>query len=186
MNGRALAFVFLGLIGCGGRVDAPTVDDGGPGDGSSTSDGGSAGGGGGSGPTLPVDDGIVWQSYGVPFCSGAIVRGDACRPRAEWWAQAATACAGAGTTLLYFELGDLCPLGAREVKYTCCPASTPREKLDFPSSDTCPPLAESWAPGTACVEPLWCNYPNACGDLDNWHCKFGAWAMNTWTYCAKK
>ncbi len=117
---------------------------------------------------------------GSPGCFGAIDTSTTCRSLGDWFAAVTKKCSAKSLTLTYFDLGDPCSGGGRSAKYSCCPKGTATIPVSK-SSDGCPTHATDWAPGSPCDGPrygLTCEYPNACGWVEEWHCKSG-WALNT-------
>lgn len=132
---------------------------------------------------VPLLDGPI---CGVPGCMGKIEESATCRTMTEWFAAATKAC---GTkAIVYFEVGSPCATGGEaggtSARYSCC-TDTPFTSKAAPSSVGCPPHPNAWEVGSGCLGPragLNCNYPNACGALENWHCKTG-WEPNTTCGC---
>ena len=189
MNLRVLTILSACLFAaCGGRVDASDGNAHQGVGGSDTPDAGDDGATSDSGattPTSPPDDGKVYESpFDDPSCRGTIATGDVCRARASLRADAAADCEGSGLVLVYFETGVPCADGARQAKYTCCDASAPRFEI-VPSTADCPATPDVWPPESSCSSDLWCNYPDACGDVLNWHCKYGRWEQNSGAACGK-
>jgi hypothetical protein len=97
-----------------------------------------------------------------------------CKSAETWKLYASQDCTANGKTLTEYTLGTSCGEGVYTgVTYQCCPAE----------ANPCPASPTDWAVGAPCTEPLVCDYPTACGYVDQWHCKYGTWQPNTITSC---
>lgn len=167
---RASIFVLaLSMAACGGRV----VDD------ANANGSGVTGAPASDGEATPIAQMAI---CGTPACFGRVETGTRCRSAGEWSSIAAASCTGA-FKVVYLEFSDPCEHGFLSARYGCCPEGTPVEPLT-PSSPNCPAAPDTWELGKPCTAPLWCNYPDACGHNNGWHCKHGTWQSNSGCYCA--
>ena len=135
----------------------------------------------GTPPKKPI---LTTPICGTPGCSGTIEEGTTCKTIVDWYASADKKCKTKGLVMTYFEIGTPCSIGGKSAKYSCCPAGTSTLPIAA-SALGCPPRADTWPVGTPCTGAragLICNYPNACGVVDDWHCKSG-WEPNTTCGC---
>lgn len=132
---------------------------------------------------VPLLDGPI---CGVSGCLGKTEESTTCRTMTDWFAVATKACGA--KKIFYFEVSSPCATaseaGGTAARYSCCTSPPSTEKL-APSSVGCPPRPNTWEVGSHCLGPragLNCNYPNACGAIENWQCKTG-WEPNTSCGC---
>lgn len=178
-----LVYTASALVACGGKIDDPT--------GNTNSNV--------HGDPAPVDTGphdppAPKLTVGPGCTSQAQGGATSCKSADTWRTYAAQACKDGGLVLGDQIFLESCSPGTdmwTTTQYTCCSAPPPPPPTDVDAGppdpgSPCPAKATDVPLGSPCTEPLVCDYVDACGNVDEYHCKYGTWQMNTWTYCAGK